>query len=60
MKIRKPDENDIVIFIYIAFVILITVLGLLAMIWSIVGAFKILTSDLPFWMKWALLTRGGH
>ena len=57
MKIRKPNQNDIVIFMYIVFVILITVLGLLAMIWSIAGVFKILTSDLPFWMKWALLTK---
>lgn len=55
MKIRKPDENDIVVFMYIAFVILIV----LVMIFSIVGAFKILTSDLPFWMKWFLLTHGG-
>lgn len=53
MKIRKPDQNDIVIFIYIVFVLLI-VLGI---IWSIIGAFKILTSDLPFWMKWFLLTK---
>lgn len=55
MKIRKPDENDIVIFMYIVFVILIV----LVIIWSIIGTFKILTSDLPFWMKWALLTHGG-
>ena len=57
MKIRKPDKNTIIIYMYIVFVILITVLGLLAMIWSIAGVFKILTSDLPFWMKWALLTK---
>lgn len=53
MKIKKPDHNDIVIFIYIVFVILMA----LVIIWSITGAFKILTSDLPFWMKWALLTK---
>lgn len=52
MKIRKPDENDIVIFIYIVYVILIV----LIIIWSMIGVFKILTSDLPFWMKWALLS----
>ena len=52
MKIKKPDQNDIVIFMYIAFVILMV----LVIIWSITGAFKILTSDLPFWMKWFLLT----
>lgn len=55
MKIRKPDENDIVIFIYIVYVILIV----LIIIWGMIGVFKILTSDLPFWMKWALLTHGG-
>lgn len=55
MKIKKPDQNNIVIFIYIVFVILIV----LIMIGSIIGVFKILTSDLPFWMKWVLLTRGG-
>lgn len=55
MKIRKPNENDIVIFIYIVYVILIV----LIIIWSMIGVFKILTSDLPFWMKWALLTHGG-
>ena len=60
MKIRKPDQNDIVIFMYITFIILVVILGLLAIIFSIAGAFKILTSDLPFWMKWALLTHGGH
>lgn len=53
MKIKKPDENDIVIFIYIAFVILMV----LVIIWNIAGTFKILISDLPFWMKWALLTK---
>lgn len=55
MKIKKPDQNDIVIFMYIVFVIL----TVLIMIFSIIGAFKILTSDLPFWMKWFLLTHGG-
>lgn len=53
MKIKKPDENDIVIFMYIVFVILVV----LVIIWSIAGTFKILTSDLPFWMKWVLLTK---
>jgi len=53
MKIKKPNQNDIMIFMYIVFVILIV----LIIIWSIIGAFKILTSDLPFWMKWTLLTK---
>lgn len=57
MKIKKPDENDIVIFMYVAFVILMVILGLLATIFNIAGTFKIFTSDLPFWMKWALLTK---
>lgn len=56
MKIKKPDQNDIVIFMYIVFVIL----TVLIIIFSIIGAFKILTLDLPFWMKWALLTHGGN
>lgn len=59
MKIRKPNNNDIVIFMYITFVILMVIIGLLVTIFNITGAFKIFTSDLPFWMKWALLTHGG-
>ena len=59
MKIKKPDIYTIIGIIYIVFMILLCIIAILAVIFSIAGAFKILTSDLLFWMKWALLTHGG-
>ena len=59
MKIKKPDIYTIIGIIYIVFMILICIIAILAVIFIIAGAFKILTSDLPFWVKWVLLIRGG-
>lgn len=56
MKINKEKIID---FIVTIICLLPIILGLLLLIFGIYGMFKILTSDLPFWMKWALLTHGG-
>ena len=48
MKIKKPDIYTIIGIIYIVFMILVCIIAILAVIFSIAGAFKILTSDLPF------------
>lgn len=55
-KIKEKITNFIVEIIYLSPLIL----ALILIIFSIYGMFKILTSDLPFWMKWALLTHGGN
>lgn len=56
MKINKEEIID---FIVTIICLLPIILGLLLLIFGIYDMFKILTSDLPFWMKWVLLTRGG-
>lgn len=56
MKINKEKIIEyIVAFIYLLPVFLAPI----ALILTIYGVFNILSSDLPFWMKWALLTHGG-
>lgn len=54
MKINKEKIID---FIVTIICLLPIILGLLLLIFGIYGMFKILSSDLPFWMKWALLTK---
>ena len=54
MKINKEKIIEcIAIIIYLLPVILVPI----ALILTIYGVFNILSSDLPFWMKWFLLTR---
>ena len=54
MKINKEKIIEyIVAFIYLLPVILAPI----ALILAIYSVFNILSSDLPFWMKWFLLTR---
>ena len=56
MKINKEKIIEcIAMIIYLLPVILAPI----ALILTIYGVFSILSSDLPFWMKWALLTHGG-
>lgn len=52
-KIKEKITNFIVVIIYLSPLILVLIL----IIFGIYGMFKILTSDLPFWMKWVLLTK---
>lgn len=54
MKINKEKIIEyIAIIIYLLPVILVPI-GLILTIYDV---FNILSSDLPFWMKWALLTK---
>lgn len=54
MKINKEKIIEyIAIVIYLLPVILVPI----ALILAIYSVFNILSSDLPFWMKWFLLTR---
>ncbi len=53
MKINKEKIIEcIAIIIYLLPVILVPI----TLILTIYGVFNILSSDLPFWMKWFLLT----
>ena len=51
-KIKEKIIECIAIIIYLLPVILVP----MALILTIYGVFNILSSDLPFWMKWFLLT----
>ena len=51
-KIKEKIIDFIVVIIYLSPLIL----ALILIIFGIYGMFKILTSDLPFWIKWALLS----
>lgn len=53
----KKIKQKIIDFIVAIICLLPTILGLLLLFFSIYGMFRIFTSDLPFWMKWTLLTR---
>lgn len=56
-KMKKPDWNTFVIYMYLAFVIFVVVIGIAFIIGEIVFTFKTLTSsEIPFWMKWMLIT----
>lgn len=56
----KINKNDLIAYIYIAVLALVCILAVAVIIGDICFMFKIITSDnMPFWMKWFLLTHGG-
>lgn len=58
--VKRINRNDLIAYVYIAFVALMCILAVAAIVGDICCMFKIITSDnIPFWMKWALLTHGG-
>ena len=57
-KMKKFDWSTFVIYMYFAFVIFVVVIGIAFMIGEIVFIFKTLTSsEIPFWLKWVMITR---
>lgn len=55
---KRINRNDLIAYIYIAFVALMCILAVAAIVGEIYLIFKVVTSDnMPFWMKWFLLTR---
>ena len=56
---KKFDWNTFLAYMYIVFIVLLGVIGIVFMIGEIVFTFKTLTSsEIPFWLKWVLITRG--
>lgn len=56
-KIKKwinEYQNEIVCFVYIGFVIVLLIIGIITFIGRFVS---IINSDIPTWLKWQLLTR---
>ncbi len=56
---KKLDWNTVVEYGYIIFLLLMVIVCISFFIGEIVFTFKTLTSDeIPFWLKWVLITRG--
>lgn len=56
---KKLDWNTVVEWGYVIFILLVCLLGIVFVVGEIVFTFKTLTSsEIPFWLKWVLITRG--
>ena len=53
----KINKEKIIAYIVIVIYLIPVFLAPIALILAIYNVFNILSSDLPFWMKWFLLTR---
>lgn len=53
----KINKEKIIAYIVIVIYLILVFLAPIALILVIYSVFNIPTSDLPFWMKWALLTK---
>lgn len=56
---KRFDWNTIISWGYFIVVLLVCLLGIVFVVGEIVFTFKTLTSsEIPFWLKWVLITRG--
>ena len=55
----KINKEKIIEFIATIIYLLPVIIAPILIIFTIYCIFNILSSDLPFWMKWFLLTSGG-
>ena len=56
---KRFDWNTIISWGYVIVVLLVCLLGIVFVVGEIVFTFKTLTSsEIPFWLKWVLITRG--
>ena len=56
---KRFDWNTIILWGYFIVVLLVCLLGIVFIVGEIVFTFKTLTSsEIPFWLKWVLITRG--
>ena len=56
---KRFDWNTVVEWGYVIFILLVCLLGIVFVVGEIVFTFKTLTpSEIPFWLKWVLITRG--
>lgn len=56
---KKPDWNTVVEWGYVIVILLVCLLGIVFVVGEIVFTIKTLTSsEIPFWLKWVLITRG--
>ena len=56
---KKFDWNTIISWGYVIVVLFVCLLGIVFVVGEIVFTFKTLTSsEIPFWLKWVLITRG--
>lgn len=56
---KRFDWNTVVAWGHIIVVLLVCLLGIVFVVGEIVFTIKTLTSsEIPFWLKWVLITRG--
>lgn len=56
---KKLDWNTVVAWGYVIVILLVCLLGIVFVVGEIVFTIKTLTSsEIPFWLKWVLITRG--
>ena len=56
---KRFDWNTIISWGYFIVVLLVCLLGIVFVVGETVFTFKTLTSsEIPFWLKWVLITRG--
>lgn len=56
---KKFDWNTIISWGYVIVILLVCLLGIVFVVGEIVFTIKTLTSsEIPFWLKWVLITRG--
>lgn len=56
---KKLDWNTIIAWGYAIVILLVCLLGIVFVVGEIVFTIKTLTSsEIPFWLKWVLITRG--
>lgn len=53
----KINKEKIIEYIIIVIYLLLVILASIALVLTIYGIFNVLSSNLPFWMKWFLLTK---
>jgi hypothetical protein len=55
---KRINRNDLITYVYITFIALMCILAVVAIVGEIYLTFKVVTSnELPFWLKWVLITR---